>query len=113
MRLCIIFLIFLGVVIVECGHTFMGTSVLRPLVYHHSAEYSAKVFRKRIENMYFSLPPQYVQEQRSIKGILAYDMKHSDASANVTQGGLGFNFVNIRMKSARGEAMHFDIYIYT
>lgn len=43
---------------------------------------------------------------------MAYDLTHSGASANVTQGGLGYNYVNIRMKSDRGEKLHYDIYIY-
>ncbi|XP_022824535.1 uncharacterized protein LOC111355046 [Spodoptera litura] len=100
------------VVIVDCSHTFMGTNVLRPLIYHHNVEYGSKVFRKRVENLYYSLPAVPANAGRSIQGILAFDMTHTGASANVTQGGLGFNFVNLRMKSDRGEKIHFDVYIY-
>ncbi|XP_053619803.1 uncharacterized protein LOC128680585 [Plodia interpunctella] len=110
---CVILLFLIGVVIVHCGHTFLGTSVLRPLVYHHNAEYGAKIFQKRVENIYYSLPEKFLRERRSIKGILAYDLQHSQASANITQGGLGYNFVNIRMKSERGLPLHYDISIYT
>lgn len=48
----------------------------------------------------------------SFQGILAVDMSNSSASANVTQGGIGYNFVNIRMKSERGRGLKYDIYIY-
>lgn len=57
------------VVIVDCTHTFMGTNVLRPLIYHHSAEYGSKVFRKRVENLYYSLPPVPANAGRSIQVI--------------------------------------------
>lgn len=46
------------------------------------------------------------------QGILIYDLTHSGASANVTSGGLGYSYVNIRMKSDRGHALHYDINIY-
>ncbi|CAB3244096.1 unnamed protein product [Arctia plantaginis] len=97
---------------VECHNTFIGTNVQRPLVYHHNVEYSSKVFRKRVENLYFMMPQIPANTGRAIQGILAYDLTHSEASANVTQGGLGYNFVNLRMKSDRGQKLKFDVYIY-
>ncbi|KAF9800994.1 hypothetical protein SFRURICE_006037 [Spodoptera frugiperda] len=100
------------VVVSECGHTFLGTSVLRPLVFHKEVRYPAKVLVKRIENFNFTLPAVPGVYNRSIQGILAYDLTNSGASANVTQGGLGHNFVNIRMKSDRYKEIHYDIYIY-
>ncbi|CAH0587921.1 unnamed protein product [Chrysodeixis includens] len=107
-----ILLVLAAVVIVECSHTFMGTSVQRPLVYHHNAQYSSKVFRKRIENLYYAMPAVPSNFGRVIQGILAFDLTFSGASANVTQGGIGYNFVNLRMKSDRGAKTNFDVYIY-
>ncbi|KAM3961692.1 uncharacterized protein ACR2FA_004252 [Aphomia sociella] len=114
MKFHIIGLILLATVLiyVECKHLFIGTNVHRPLVYHHDAQYGSKVFRKRIENIYYALPSSYINSGGNIKGILAYDKTYSDASANVTQGGIGYNYVNIRMKSSRGKDLHFNIYIY-
>ncbi|KAJ8714432.1 hypothetical protein PYW07_002657 [Mythimna separata] len=112
MKLYALAFLLAAVVFVECNHTFLGTNVNRPLVYHHDVQYGSKIFRKRVENMYFALPQVPSNIGRAIQGILAFDMTHTGASANVTQGGLGFNFVNLRMKSDRGEKIHFDVYIY-
>ncbi|KAL4710955.1 hypothetical protein ACJJTC_017920 [Scirpophaga incertulas] len=112
MRFYAAFLVALAFVAVECGHTFMGTNVQRPQVYHNSVRYSSLVFRKRIENLYYVLPTLPSSAGRVIQGILAYDLTNSDASANVTQGGIGYNFVNLRMKSSRGKDIKFDVYIY-
>ncbi|XP_026727719.1 uncharacterized protein LOC113493886 [Trichoplusia ni] len=107
-----IFLVLAVVVIVECSHTFMGTSVQRAMVYHHDVQYSSKLFRKRVENLYYSMPAVPSNFGRVIQGILAFDLTFSGASANVTQGGIGYNFVNLRMKSDRGAKIHFDVYIF-
>lgn len=39
-------------------------------------------------------------------------MKGSEASTNVTGGGIGYEYVDLRMKSERGTGLHYDIYIY-
>lgn len=44
---------------------------------------------------------------------MAYDNLHSKASATVTAGGVGFTYVNIRMKSERGKGLQYDIGIYS
>ncbi|CAH0725054.1 unnamed protein product, partial [Brenthis ino] len=100
-----------AIVVVECSHTFVGTSVFRQLVYHKDAKYSANLVRKRVENITYTLPPTYGYG-RSIQGILAYDLSNSGASANITAGGVGYPFVTIRMKSDRGRGIHYDINIY-
>lgn len=46
------------------------------------------------------------------QGILAYDKTNSKASANVTEGGLGFNHLTLRMKSERGGKINYDVYVY-
>jgi hypothetical protein len=56
MKFYIAFLLALAFAVVECGHTFMGTNVQRPQVYHNSVKYSSYVFKKRIENLYYVLP---------------------------------------------------------
>ncbi|CAH2243546.1 jg1593 [Pararge aegeria aegeria] len=100
-----------AVVIIECSHTFMGTNVLRQQVLHRDVKYSSRMFRKRVELFNFTMPASFGYG-RSIQGILAYDRTNSDASANVTSGGLGFNYLTLRMKSDRGNDIHFDVYIY-
>ncbi|XP_004929727.2 uncharacterized protein LOC101746950 [Bombyx mori] len=93
----------------ECSHTFVGTSVMRPLVYKTNATYSALTFRKRIEFMNYTIPKS---GNSVIQGILAYDRTHSGATANITEGGIGYNKVKIRMKSDRGNEINYEIYIY-
>ncbi|XP_063382794.1 uncharacterized protein LOC134669206 [Cydia fagiglandana] len=104
-------LLLITIVVVESNHMFCGTSVMRPLVHHSEAEYSWIILKKRVEEMYYKLPV-VPGEMRTIQGILAYDKTHTTASANITQGGLGYDFVKIRMKSERGGKLHYDIYIY-
>ncbi|XP_059056140.1 uncharacterized protein LOC131850011 [Achroia grisella] len=104
--------VLIAVVVVECGHTFLGTNIQRPLVQHHRAKYNSNIFRKRVEYYNFTLPRNYIIVGGSIKGILAYDLTYSEASANVTQGGVGYNYVTLRMKSERGKELNYNIYIY-
>uniref|UniRef100_A0A2A4JL79 MBF2 n=1 Tax=Heliothis virescens TaxID=7102 RepID=A0A2A4JL79_HELVI len=107
-------LLLAAVIFVECGHTFMGTSVLRPQVYHKEVRFSSRFFHKRVEYLNYTLPAYggYPGAGGSIQGILAFDMTHSGASANVTRGGIGYNFVDLRMKSDRNKELHYDVYIY-
>ncbi|CAK1542329.1 unnamed protein product [Leptosia nina] len=98
------------VVFVECNHTFMGTNVYRPLIFHKNVKYSSNLWRKRVENFTYTVPPySYI---RTIQGILAYDLTNTSASANVTQGGIGYPFVTLRMKSESNKEINYDIYIY-
>ncbi|XP_028169352.1 uncharacterized protein LOC114359258 [Ostrinia furnacalis] len=100
------------VALVECKHTFMGTNVLRPQLYHAIITHHALVFRKRVENLSYTIPNLAGNAGRTIQGILAWDLTNTDASANVTQGGIGYNYVNLRMKSSRGEDLKFEVFIY-
>ncbi|KAJ8718345.1 hypothetical protein PYW08_002582 [Mythimna loreyi] len=111
MKVYIVMLLLAAVVFVECGHTFMGSNVMRPLVHHIETRFPSKMFQKRIEVFNYTLPavPGFT---RSIQGILAYDLTGSGASANVTAGGIGYNFVSLRMKSDRAKELQYDIYIY-
>ncbi|XP_045775408.1 uncharacterized protein LOC123874210 [Maniola jurtina] len=112
MRFYVFLAVFVAaVIVIECGHTFLGTNVLRQEVYNRDVKYSSYMFRKRVENLTITMPASYGYG-KTIQGILAYDLTESDASANVTAGGLGFNFVTLRLKSSRGDDIHFDVYIY-
>ncbi|XP_068622741.1 uncharacterized protein [Battus philenor] len=110
MKFLLIGVLIAAVAIVECSHTFMGMSVQRELVYKKTVKYGSRIFQKRVETLNVTIP--YNQYRRYIQGILAYDLTKSGASVNVTAGGLGFNFVNLRMKSDRGKDLRYEIYIY-
>ncbi|XP_026727769.1 uncharacterized protein LOC113493933 [Trichoplusia ni] len=109
MKVFTIVMLLAAVIFVECGHTFMGTNIMRPVLLHQDVKYPSRMFRKRVEFFNYTMPMFY---GRTIQGLLAYDLTHSDASANVTQGGIGYNFVQLRMKSGRGRDLHYDVYIY-
>ncbi|XP_030021264.2 uncharacterized protein LOC115440900 [Manduca sexta] len=109
MKLYILGLLLAVVVVTECGHTFMGTNVMRRQAHYAKMRFGANTFSKRIEYFNYTVPHNLNQ---SIQGILAYDLTNSGASANVTSGGMGFNHVTLRMKSDRGKKLQYDIYIY-
>ncbi|XP_047506038.1 uncharacterized protein LOC125050325 [Pieris napi] len=98
-------------VFVECKHTFMGSNVFRPLLLHRNVRYSSNLWRKRVENFTYTIPTSSYYRP-TIQGILAYDLTNSSATANVTQGGIGFQFVTLRMKSDKNREINYDIYIY-
>ncbi|XP_026756067.1 uncharacterized protein LOC113515954 [Galleria mellonella] len=77
------------------------------LVNHTLIEYNAIPFMKRVKYYFYSLPGI-----RKIEGIQALDTLHSKASINITAGGVGHSFVNMRMKSERGRGLSYDIGIY-
>ncbi|XP_022129275.2 uncharacterized protein LOC111003188 [Pieris rapae] len=100
-------------VFVECNHTFMGSNVFRPLLFHRNVRYTSNLWRKRVENFTYTIPStSYPYYRPTIQGILAYDLTNSSATANVTQGGIGFQFVTLRMKSDKNREINYDIYIY-
>ncbi|XP_023943157.1 uncharacterized protein LOC112049501 [Bicyclus anynana] len=100
-----------AVVITDCSHTFLGTNVLRQQIFHRNVKYSSYLFQKRVEYLNFTVPNRFGYSS-SIQGILAYDKLDSSASANVTAGGLGFNYLSLRMKSERGRGLSYDVYIF-
>ncbi|GBP72427.1 hypothetical protein EVAR_7086_1 [Eumeta japonica] len=96
-------------VAVNSYHTFLGTNVGRKLIYHYDASYHASPFRKRVEYLNFIIPAGSQNFGKVIQGILACDMTHTSATANVTGGGLGFTSMTLRMKSERGKSLHYDV----
>ncbi|CAH0674032.1 unnamed protein product [Spodoptera exigua] len=94
-------------VIVTCDHLILGnTNNNQNMIYHTTAHYAAIPFIKRVKNIFYS-------GNAVINSILAYDNKHTNASAAVTAGGIGYTYVNLRLKSARGKELDYDIGIYS
>ncbi|XP_026326128.1 uncharacterized protein LOC113234835 [Hyposmocoma kahamanoa] len=113
MKFATLFILSLAVILVNCGHTFMGTNVQKQLLYRTTAKYSANMFTKRIEYMNYTMPNLPAYLGRYIQGFLAYDMTNTGASCNVTGGGVGMNFLHLRMKSDRGKPLNYEIFIYS
>lgn len=55
---------------------------------------------------------EYPLGDQKIKGIAIKDLEEGAAEASITRGGLGFNFVNIKLKSERGSGYKYLIEIY-
>ncbi|CAG9785940.1 unnamed protein product [Diatraea saccharalis] len=47
-----------------------------------------------------------------IKAVYCYDYQNSEASVNLTEGGPGYNYVSLRMKSQRSYRLDYTIEIY-
>ncbi|XP_061704810.1 uncharacterized protein LOC133516097 [Cydia pomonella] len=85
----------------------VGDTVHRKMVFHQRVKEFAIPFKKRIRTLSYTDP-----EKRIIKGIAAIDNDFSHASANITEGGVGKNFVTVRMKSQRHHPLNFEVEIY-
>ncbi|KAL0881766.1 hypothetical protein ABMA27_001550 [Loxostege sticticalis] len=109
MKIQVVLIVFLSMVwLVRCEHLILGDANKKTLIHHTVAQYHAIPFTKRVKEVFFSSP-----DQRVINSILVYDNLHSLASATVTAGGVGYTYVNIRMKSERGKGLDYDIGIYS
>ncbi|XP_045508232.1 uncharacterized protein LOC123704028 [Colias croceus] len=102
-------LLFLATVLcVHATHLVVGNIADRVVLEHQEkVEYNAIPFMKRVKYFFYSSPTN-----RPIRGIQALDMYHSKSSINITAGGVGYPFVNMRLKSERGRGLSYDIGIY-
>lgn len=89
------------------GHLYDQTGLVRK-VYDKMVEATAIPFIKREQEVFFEYP---AGDQR-IKGIAIKDLAESKADASITRGGLGFGFVNIKLKSERGSGLKYLIEIF-
>ncbi|XP_013188599.1 uncharacterized protein LOC106133423 [Amyelois transitella] len=105
-------LIFLAVLtLVHCksvlvGQVYDNGGVVK--VYDKTVEASAIPLIKREEEVYFEYPTR----DRKIKGVAIKDLDNGLAEPSINRGGLGFDFVNIKLKSERGSGYRFLIEIY-
>ncbi|PZC78605.1 uncharacterized protein LOC124634512 [Helicoverpa zea] len=89
-----------------CDHLILGnTNNNQNMIHHTTAHYTAIPFIKRVKNVFYS-------GHSVINSIMAYDNKHTNATAAVTAGGIGYTYVNLRLKSERGKELDYDIGIY-
>ncbi|KAJ8708654.1 hypothetical protein PYW08_010036 [Mythimna loreyi] len=89
------------------GHVYDQTGLVRK-VYDKMVESTAIPFIKREEEVFF----EYPAGDQKIKGIAIKDLTESKAEASITRGGLGFGFVNIKLKSERGSGLKYLIEIF-
>ncbi|CAH2040620.1 unnamed protein product, partial [Iphiclides podalirius] len=93
--------------VVVCFDMIVGDTVHRKMVFHQRVKEFPIPFKKRIKSLSYSDP-----EKRIIKGVAAIDNDFSHASANITEGGVGYSFVTVRMKSQRHHPLNFEVEIY-
>ncbi|XP_075969574.1 uncharacterized protein LOC142972379 [Anticarsia gemmatalis] len=107
---CVLLLSIIALVAISscvASDLIVGTSYNAHLTWQQKADYMAFPFKKRVKEVFYSDAGQQI-----IRGIIARDLDHSAAIATVTAGGVGFPFVNIRLKSERGAGLHYQIEIY-
>ncbi|XP_062528542.1 uncharacterized protein LOC134200192 [Bombyx mori] len=93
-------------VCVQSYHFLVG-DISSSLVHHKLVQYNAIPFMKRVKNYFYSSA-----DNKIITGIQALDSLNSKATVNITAGGVGYPYVNMRMKSERGSGLSYDIGIY-
>ncbi|XP_047530332.1 uncharacterized protein LOC125066330 [Vanessa atalanta] len=104
----IIFIVFASCLCVSyCKDLIVGTSFNNRLIWQEKAEYVSIPLKKRVKEVFFADPGQQI-----IKGIIARDLDHTDASATITSGGVGQSYANIRLKSERGSGLNYQLEIY-
>ncbi|XP_028157052.1 uncharacterized protein LOC114350438 isoform X2 [Ostrinia furnacalis] len=92
---------------VAAEHLLVGDISHAELASSEAVQYNAIPFKKRVKYYFYTQP-----DNRKIRGIQAIDNLHSKASMNITAGGVGQAFVNLRMKSERGSGLDYNIGIY-
>ncbi|XP_049871328.1 uncharacterized protein LOC126370489 [Pectinophora gossypiella] len=104
----VVSLIWCCCVLCVCAYDMIvGDTVHRKMVFHERVKDFAIPFKKRVKTLTYADP-----EKRVIKGIAAVDNDFSHASANITDGGVGYSHVTVRMKSQRHHPLNFEVEIY-
>lgn len=109
LKLIIISIIF--VVLVDSrtlivGDVYDSGSVRK--VFNDTYQGTAIPLFKRKQTVHFEYDPA----DKIIKGIAIKDLENGLAEPSITSGGLGFNYVDIKLKSARGSSFNYLIEIY-
>ncbi|XP_052750520.1 uncharacterized protein LOC128200607 [Galleria mellonella] len=86
----------------------LGTSLNGQLAYMENVKLSSFPLKIRTKNVFYNDE----KNPRTIKGISAVEVVKTNATAIVTAGGVGSTFANIRLKSARGEGLDYQVQIF-
>ncbi|KAJ2942718.1 hypothetical protein O0L34_g2188 [Tuta absoluta] len=113
MKLFILFLVTFVMAMVESLHMFAGSNVMRNLVMHKELKYGARKSQNRVEFYNYTLPFDNLQRDQYIAGLLVFDKMNSGATVEVVSGGLGYNYLQLRMMSEKGKPLKYDINVYT
>ncbi|CAG9135049.1 unnamed protein product [Plutella xylostella] len=92
---------------VVVGQVYDQNGLVRK-VYEENVEATGIPLIKRESEVYY----EYPLGDQKIKGIAIKDLENGLAEPSINRGGLGFNFVNIKLKSERGSGYKYLIEIY-
>ncbi|XP_028167140.1 uncharacterized protein LOC114357622 [Ostrinia furnacalis] len=92
---------------ITAGTVFDYNGLVRK-VHERIVEATAIPLIKREQEIFY----EYPLGDQKIKGIAILDMENGLAEPSITRGGIGFNFVNIKLKSERGSGLKYKIDIY-
>lgn len=86
----------------------IGSSYGAHLAWRTKVNAMAFPFKKRVREVFYWNP-----EQIPIRGIIARDLDRTTGGVeSITAGGTGLPYVNIRLKSARGRGLNYQVEIY-
>ncbi|XP_049866606.1 uncharacterized protein LOC126367221 [Pectinophora gossypiella] len=85
----------------------VGNATGSVLAYLENVKLSGIPFTTRTKNVFFSS-----EKNQIIKAITARDLDKSEGKATVTAGGVGSTFVNIKIKSDRGDGINYQVQIF-
>ncbi|XP_037302399.1 uncharacterized protein LOC115456455 isoform X2 [Manduca sexta] len=101
-------LVVTGISLAYSYHMVIGNVNNRVRLYNETVvEYNAIPFMKRVKYYFVALPGN-----EKIQGIQALDNLKSTSSINITAGGVGHSFANLRLKSERGRGINYNIGVY-
>ncbi|CAB3250937.1 unnamed protein product [Arctia plantaginis] len=106
------FVIRFGIIAVLCIAAYnaedliVGTS--GTLAYSDNVKISSIPLSTRSKNIFYNTQ----DTAKIIKGLSVVDLAKSKARATVTSGGVGSTYVNIKLKSERGEGLNYLVQVY-
>lgn len=86
-------------VIRTCDHILTNTKFFCLLILNNKLLITYK-FKRKLTSFF------------CLQGVAVIDNDFSHASANITEGGVGYHYVTVRMKSQRHHPLNFEVEIY-
>ncbi|CAG4976936.1 unnamed protein product [Colias eurytheme] len=83
----------------------IGSSLNAQLVHMEQVSLTGIPLKTRSKSVFYN-------GQIAIKGITALDLDKSKAKVSITAGGVGSTYVNLKLKSERGDGLNYQIQIY-
>ncbi|VVC92391.1 unnamed protein product [Leptidea sinapis] len=105
-RLAILVLpLFVAVTLTNSESLTVGTTINGSLVHMEQVSLSSIPLKTRTKSVFYN-------GQVPIKGITVLDLDKSKASVKITAGGIGSTYVNLKLKSERGDGLNYQIQIF-